>query len=203
MQDCILNLVNFSYLHPDAGLIHGRVEYINSKGEMIRIVKSKNKLVYPTFKEEFQRNHIHSPTIFVLKKVFDKIGGFDENYAIEDMYLFLKLLDKGLSIFYTDDLLVKYRIHSNNTSAGNEMMLINHLSILDIFKQKKGFFINYLIFCRFTLLHKITNGTFLKSLKILVNYNIYSLLVFFDFLFYYNSIRIILKNYLIRFSSNY
>lgn len=63
------------------------------------------------------RYTMNTPTMFIQKKLFDEIGGYDENMRIiEDVVLFHKILLKGVKMHYMDKSTVYYRAHAYSVS---------------------------------------------------------------------------------------
>ena len=93
-----------------------------------------NELVYtnspnldsPNLLEEvYTLNKIFAPGAFIRKMVFEKVGYYDENIAIEDWEFWLRVLSNGASKFgYLHQPLVLYRINENSmTSMSNNSRL--------------------------------------------------------------------------------
>lgn len=55
----------------------------------------------------------------VTRKAFDKSGGFDINLRIGEDWEFYYRVAKNFSVGFVPEILLKYRIHSNNSFAGN------------------------------------------------------------------------------------
>lgn len=114
-----------------------------------------NELVYleaPNFEAEnfleeiYKLNIIFAPGAFVKKTVFEKVGYYDENIAIEDWEFWLRVLSKKAGKFgYIKQPLVLYRINENSmTSLSNnsklEMRRIRiYKAEMDILYKFKGF----------------------------------------------------------------
>lgn len=67
-------------------------------------------------REIIKRWCVVGPTTFIDKRLFDKIGGYDEALFYEDWDLFLRAVSKDLILFY-DQKVAAHRWHENNASA--------------------------------------------------------------------------------------
>lgn len=89
------------------------------------------------FCKMFLRNPIISPSGCMVKKdVLNELNGFDENIKyVEDVDLWLRILDKGYSIGHLDKKLIYIRRHTSNTTSNiditnaGEQFLINKFPI--------------------------------------------------------------------------
>jgi alpha-1,3-rhamnosyltransferase len=190
-------LVEFQSRHNYASLIHGRVIYINKGGDEIQTVSSANKLLYPTFNEEFRSNKIHAPSVFFLRSALNDVGGFNEQYKIEDIYVYLKLLSKGMLAYYTNGIIAKYRIHQNNISSDNLFMLDEHLRILSEYKKRPGFVLNYYFFCRnVLLLNLLKKNISNKNIRLIIQKNPLVFISIFDAVFWYRYMKGLGKKFL-------
>lgn len=50
------------------------------------------------------------------KSVFTRIGGYNENYTVEDREFFLRVVQNKFKIGYIDEPLTRYRVHTSNAS---------------------------------------------------------------------------------------
>lgn len=162
-SDAIEKLISFQYQHKSVGAIHGGIVYIDKYGKEKSAYLLNAMNSYPSFWEEFRSNKIHTPTVIFKKSSLLKVGSFNLNYKIEDMYIFLKLLSNGEEIYYIKHFIAKYRMHDNNTSSSQVSMLEEHLKILSEYKGNKGYYLNLYIFCRNIVINMFGNTKF--SLK--------------------------------------
>jgi len=70
----------------------------------------------------------------IRKSVLDKVGGYDEQYRIEDYYMWLKIAYAGYEIHFLKDLLGYYRIHNSNTILKSWMIYSEMWKILNQYK---------------------------------------------------------------------
>jgi glycosyltransferase involved in cell wall biosynthesis len=63
-----------------------------------------------------KRYFIPSPSVLIKKELLDQTNGFDEDFPVEDVPYWLKLLNLGYRFYLVDEYLVRYRIHSKSLS---------------------------------------------------------------------------------------
>ena len=111
------------------GMITSKEAIINELGENTGITTHKwvNKNHFVTFKNLFFRN-VGSPSAAIIRKnCFDKIGFFNESdniKNIEDIDYWLRFSLK-FKIFYLNQVLGSFRIHSKNESYINDTQILN------------------------------------------------------------------------------
>ncbi len=199
--DAVEKMVKFMLLHNDASLIHGMAETIDSIGQIINVPKKREKNIpYPTFDEQMRGNAINSSTVFYNKADLFEVGGFNTKYAVDDYYIFLKLLDSGKRIYYCDEVIAQYRIHDNNFSLDRFTLVKDVLEIQLEFRNSRNFFRNHYIFCRNTLINNFytINKNSLTLTLHTIKINPYTLFAFVDFWFWYPVLKHYLKKMLKR-----
>jgi len=111
--------------------------------------------------------------------------------------MYLKILSLGFIIYYVNKPIVKYRIHSNNHSSQNTLVISEHLKILNDYRSSEGFKLNYYIFCKNVILNLIQANKFsLIPIKILLNKNIILTFILIDITFWYKFAKILVKKLL-------
>ncbi|MEY0099049.1 glycosyltransferase [Providencia stuartii] len=118
----ISHIINYFSTHPDCLLVTGlRVPIINNK-ETPSLPEKKH---YPLFNkiEKLKKHLILSENIisgastYYHKDIFNKLGGFDENYILlEDYPFYLKALDHKIPIHLIEKKVIKYG--TNGISSG-------------------------------------------------------------------------------------
>lgn len=63
-----------------------------------------------------KRYFIPSPSVLIRNELLDQTTGFDEDFPVEDVPYWIKLLDLGYRFYLVDEYLVRYRIHSKSLS---------------------------------------------------------------------------------------
>lgn len=121
--------INYLIDDQSLGMITSKEEIINQLGE--RTNKTTHKWVnishYVTFKDLFFKN-VGSPSAALIRKIcFNEIGYFDESdnsKNIEDIDFWLRLALK-FKIFYLNEVLGYFRVHSENESYINDTQILN------------------------------------------------------------------------------
>lgn len=124
LPDAIENLVNGFNIYPTAGIVYGNAFLINEKGQYIQPyfeVNTKNQAVHPYLKNLTFRAIISGENIFcsvsalMNKHHFDRLGGYDEALAYEDLDYWLRLIEVA-PIHYIDVFVVKRRTVASSLS---------------------------------------------------------------------------------------
>lgn len=109
--------------------IYSGVEFIDDYGKAISVRYGSNK--YCGFKEVILRSEfLPSPTFMVLSERLRATGGYNPGFDIEDLYIRLKLTDKGGKFYVMKEPLVKYRRHGDNLSKKTDKIWHGVESIL-------------------------------------------------------------------------
>jgi len=183
-------IINYFNKNENALFVCGNVTLINSSGQTISMLQKPNNFIV-TFEKQFQSNQIYTPSIAFKKEVFYNVNGFSEEYKIEDIDFFLKVLYANIKIHYIPENLACYRIHSSNISSDNMLMLKEHKKILMRYKNCwKYYKYNYLIFSKnilFSTRKSVISYSFLDAFKVLKENHLFIWVLFFDvdFIFKY------------------
>ncbi len=63
-------------------------------------------------------NTVNAPTVFLVKKIIDEVGGFDKRFRlIEDHPMWLKLTKAGYKFHFLPKITVNHRFHNNATDS--------------------------------------------------------------------------------------
>ena len=87
----------------------------------------------------FRKSKLPAPTAMLRRSDLIEVGGYDEDIAIEDFYLWLKLTESGKQLVHIDETLALYRRHPGNQSQNSEIMLDGVLQILSRYDDRKDF----------------------------------------------------------------
>lgn len=88
------------------------------------------------FKDLLKYNeYLPAPTQILRLKDLKDVGGFNEKFVIEDLYIYLKVLERDGYFLRTEDFFTKYRSHADNLSKKRELMVIGKLQIADYFRE--------------------------------------------------------------------
>lgn len=154
------------------------------KGKIKLSKNRKSKVI--SVKKLVNRNIIATSSVLVRKKVFDKIGYFDEKIefrAVEDYDLWLRLLlYKDNSCKVLKDNLLIYRLHGNNISSNFPEMLKKQLLVFKKNSTKRSVVFSYGI-------RNIEKRILVEQVK----YNFYNRIIGIKELFRDNTINIFRK----------
>jgi glycosyltransferase involved in cell wall biosynthesis len=68
---------------------------------------------------------LHSPTMFMHREVFEKVGGYDEEMRIiEDMAFYFSVLLSGERMYYVNKNTVFYRVHPSSSSHNTQSKVV-------------------------------------------------------------------------------
>lgn len=83
--------------------LHCENGFIEHKSLFVKLLSGENKILFSS--------------VVMKKSSFMETGGFDETpFIAEDYHLWLRMCDAGYRFFGIDEILVKYRVHNNQTS---------------------------------------------------------------------------------------
>lgn len=114
--DKISRQVDFYLRHEQFGFIHGGAVPVDTKGLEISRPDygNVNWNTGDIFEILLNDCFISAPTVMVKRSVFDVVGFFDEDIAIEDWDMWLRI-SKIYKVGFQPEYLVCYRIHASNT----------------------------------------------------------------------------------------
>ena len=81
----------------------------------------------------FIRNIPSAPASLMRIDAIRNVGGFLEEVALEDLYMWLKLTSSGEKLYSFPEVVVKYRDHENNTIKKFRFMHEQRLKVLELF----------------------------------------------------------------------
>lgn len=104
--------------HPEVALVHSNSWLINQEGRLIGEVDYTKKRNSGDLFESILlgRGGINTPTALFRRSVFDVIGMYDPQFAIEDTDFWLRLT-KNYPVGFVDEKLTYYRRHGDNLSS--------------------------------------------------------------------------------------
>lgn len=170
--DSVEKKVNYLEKFPQYGLVYsnGYIFYENQNLTMPHIVKNAKQ--GKVFNELLKGNFVFIIGAMLNVKVLKEIGGYNENSAIEDWDICLRISQKH-EIGYINEQLAFYRKHDHNISNKLYFMLKNELSILENYNgnlnAKIGIINAYIRYYRLSLLKKMSNLPFYASAKKMYN----------------------------------
>lgn len=120
MPDKMEKQVAFMEAHPDYALVCGKIHVVDRNDEIMEGFTFFTPITDPskdlTFEAILEENRIPTPSIMFRKDAWESCGGYDENTAIEDYDLWLKIAHFA-KIGYMDDFLAYYRWHGENATS--------------------------------------------------------------------------------------
>lgn len=124
--------------NPEVAASSGGYITINSEGKEVK----KKSFTYSeyNFKDVFvYGKRIPAPGTMLRKADVLKVGGYNENLAIDDAVMWLKLTELGYTISILPHVLFKYRRHSYNISKNHNLMRREQLKYYNLYKDHKLF----------------------------------------------------------------
>lgn len=158
--------------------VKGSIENIEKNRELF---KNQNNCQH-ILRKLVKKNLIDAPGILYTKKLFDKLGLFDEDYILlEDWPMWIKIYRYGCKIDYLDIISVKYRGDVGITKCGTPNPILSKDIIKCIekeilpYKHDIGYWLHKNINYQFIREHKFNNYTqrqktnfLIKNLDILI-----------------------------------
>jgi alpha-1,3-rhamnosyltransferase len=80
-----------------------------------------------------------APTALMRLDVLRKVGGYDPDIRLEDLYLWLKITHHGYKLGIITDTLVYYRKHASNTHNNYQFMSDSIIEIYQQYKTEPGY----------------------------------------------------------------
>lgn len=117
--------------------VFGAVEVMYENGHKEKIIKSKRSY---SFEDIFLHNHnLPAPTSMIRGDNIKSLGGFREDFIIEDWMMWLELTESGGKLDYINRVFSLYRRHNGNMSGQYEKMYMGRMQIVEEFKSKKKY----------------------------------------------------------------
>jgi glycosyltransferase involved in cell wall biosynthesis len=128
---------------PDVGMVHGHVAIVDERGRELPERTARTRRIFTaahrkgaTYASYALDCRCFSSTILLRRDVFDAVGPYDPDLAIEDYDFYLRLVRDFDVLFLDDAPLAKYRAHDSKTGdlelgAGQIQTAEKHLAFLD------------------------------------------------------------------------
>jgi alpha-1,3-rhamnosyltransferase len=113
--DAMVSVLN---MYPEAVGAYGDVEYIDSSGKSLGLMRNDKESGDIFAKVLFNEISIPWTWIMWTKSAYQAFGGYDESMPLEDSYAFVKMARLG-HLRYANATVVRYRKHPNNTTANS------------------------------------------------------------------------------------
>lgn len=138
LPNCCEDYVNYALTHPEAQFMTSYVDYYRNTFEKGNCFRSKVAVKYLSIFQEpaevqlsemAYKIFVMAPTMFFSRFVFDKVGGFNEDYIYEDHPFYISLLENGFKLYFVDTTTVGYRVHDSTCNSNSK--LFNYKFALD------------------------------------------------------------------------
>ena len=118
---------------PEVGMCAGNIELMNADGTPcpFREEQSDPSFRRLDFDDVFleRKPFAPAPTMLIRKEAFEKVGGFNPDIRLEDLYIQLKITHAGYYIDALDARMARYRKHETNTYKNIRFMTQSILRI--------------------------------------------------------------------------
>ena len=132
--------------HQEYVAVFGAVQLIDNNGIVIGEIRQQDK-VFEFNDLMYTDRFLPAPTQMIRLNELRRAGGFVNGMIIEDWYIYLKLMEEGGKILYTDQLFCCYRSHGGNTFANPYKMALGRLQVLNEFQKQELFKKSYIKVC--------------------------------------------------------
>ena len=130
--------IDYLERHPDITSLSANIDYIDENNNIIDSIRRPTKEA--SFKEILLSNFLLTPSQMHRLEAVRNVGGYNENYIIEDWYMWLKLAHAGKRIMFLDDVVCLYRMHPTNTSKSTILLLESQIQICECFKDSNYYY---------------------------------------------------------------
>ena len=114
--------------------VFGGIKLIDTAGNITTSVSRDHQKF--NFNDIFLHKHLlPAPTGLCHRDKIVNVGGYDENLAIEDWSMWLKLTKCGGSLDFLDEYFAFYRRHDDNLSSKIDVMHNGRISIIELYKE--------------------------------------------------------------------
>jgi len=128
---------------PEVGICAGNMEIIDSNGEPMPEKRQHRDLPFRrlNFDEMFMglKPFPPAPTLMLRREALDKVGGFDPEIPLEDLYIELKITHPGPYIDVLNVVMAQYRQHATNSYKNHRFMINNILRTYGLFSDHPGY----------------------------------------------------------------
>jgi alpha-1,3-rhamnosyltransferase len=113
---------------PEVGICAGNIEEIDAQG-VSRGAPRELPLRRLDFEDVFlnRKPGAPAPTLMFRREALEKVGGFDPQIRLEDLYIQLKITRAGYFVDILGEVLALYRVHGSNTYKNYRFMVDNVL----------------------------------------------------------------------------
>ena len=125
---------------PEVGICAGNIEEIDAQG-VSRGAPRKLALRRLDFEDVFlnRKPGAPAPTLMFRREALEKVGGFDPQIRLEDLYIQLKITRAGYFVDILAEVLALYRVHGTNTYKNYRFMVDNVLKTYAAFSDHPAY----------------------------------------------------------------
>lgn len=124
----------FMEAHPGAPICFGQAVRMDAEGRLDPAPDPRYLPGVPevSFEDVFLgRKELHGCTEMIDRATFLEMGGYDEEFAVEDFQTMLKFLSRFGKVPVLDAVCVRYRTHSTNISGDKNWLYESTLAVVD------------------------------------------------------------------------
>lgn len=114
----------------------GGISIFDTSGDVVKTERGLGKKVF--FDQILLRNiPLPGQATMLNRKDLLRVKGYDENFKVEDLFVFLKMTEEGNSLISMNEVVILYRRHGGNLSSNHELMWDAISSILKMYSRNE------------------------------------------------------------------
>lgn len=159
LKDRLATQMKYISDKPEVGICAGNIQLIHADGTLF----SKEQITETPFRRlDFEdvllerKFYAPAPTLLIRREAFDKVGGFNPEIRLEDLFIQLKITDAGYFIDVLESTMAQYRKHGNNSYRNIRFMAESILRIYEDYCDHPAYE---------TAKFKLLNSMFIKASK--------------------------------------
>ena len=137
MPDRIAVQVAYMDGKPEVGICAGNIELIDAEGNLFPEKRQRRDVPFRRldFEDMFleRKPYPPAPTLMIRREALDKVGGFDPQIRLEDLYIELKITHAGYFIDGLNVVMARYRKHATNSYKNHRFMIDSILKTYALF----------------------------------------------------------------------
>jgi len=122
---------------PEVGICAGNIELIDADGNLYPEKRQRRDVPFRRldFEDMFleRKPYPPAPTLMIRREALDKVGGFDPQIRLEDLYIELKITHAGYFIDGLNVVMARYRKHATNSYKNHRFMTDSILKTYALF----------------------------------------------------------------------